>query len=80
MVRKENIDLEKQNRKKACSQSRIHNVQETDLFLQTLTHSAIHIITRAKELQDIVLRVTQNKIYIGVVFFVYIKHAAKQEF
>lgn len=27
------------------------------LFLQTLTHSAIHIITRAKELQDIVLRV-----------------------
>lgn len=34
----------------------------TDLFLQTLTHGTVHIVTCAKELQNIVLIVKANKV------------------
>lgn len=52
--------------------------KEINLFLQTMAHRTVHIIARAKELHDIVLRVTRNKINI-VLLSVHAKHAATQE-
>lgn len=36
----------------------------TDLFLQTLTHGTVHVVTLAEELHDVVLRQKQNNAHV----------------